>query len=204
MTDPSYSKDRKPFTGKHMLIVMLSFFGVIIAVNLTMATLATSSWTGLVVKNGYIASQHFNKNQEVQEKLVAAGWRSELEYSDGVFVLSLSKNSKSLVNCQVSGLLSRPVHENENQVLSFKYSNTGTSTYSMTGQKKTGGQYIAPIKEVSQGQAHEQSKSPLKPGRWNLEVQALCPPAETGSSHETNDKFIQTYKFLAPELSSAK
>ena len=45
------------FTGFHMLACMIVFFGVIVAVNLTMATLASQSWTGLVVKNSYVASQ---------------------------------------------------------------------------------------------------------------------------------------------------
>ncbi len=54
----------KPFTGRHMLFAMLAFFGVIIAVNLTMAVFATKSWTGLVVKNSYVASQAFNRELE--------------------------------------------------------------------------------------------------------------------------------------------
>lgn len=173
MTDQADLKDQKPFTGRHMLIVMLSFFGVIIIVNLTMATLATKSWTGLVVKNGYIASQHFNENQKAHEKLVAAGWQSSLEYKNGIFTLTLMKNSKALTNCDVTGLLNRPVHENDNQRLLFKYSDVGP--------QQAGGQYIA----------HNQ----LKPGRWNLEVQALCSP-------DQSQKFIQSYKFLAPELST--
>ncbi len=38
---------------------MVAFFGVIIAVNVTMATIAIASWTGLVVQNSYVASQEF-------------------------------------------------------------------------------------------------------------------------------------------------
>ena len=95
MTDQTDLQDQPKFTGKHMLIVMLCFFGVIITVNLTMATLATKSWTGLVVKNGYIASQYFNENKKAHEELVAAGWRSELEYNDGHlhFIIKEKRNS---------------------------------------------------------------------------------------------------------------
>ena len=35
----------RPFTGRHMAIIIISFFAVIIAVNLTMAYFARSSWT---------------------------------------------------------------------------------------------------------------------------------------------------------------
>ena len=51
----------KEFTGRHMLAIMLAFFGTIIAVNLVMAIFASRSWTGLVVKNSYVASQEFNE-----------------------------------------------------------------------------------------------------------------------------------------------
>ena len=54
----------REFTGKHMLVIMFAFFGVIIAVNLTMATFAHTSWSGLVVQNSYVAGQHFNRKAE--------------------------------------------------------------------------------------------------------------------------------------------
>ena len=51
----------REFTGRHMLVIMVAFFSVIIAVNLTMAFFARSSWTGAVVENTYVASQQFNR-----------------------------------------------------------------------------------------------------------------------------------------------
>ncbi|MUT24235.1 cytochrome oxidase [Mesorhizobium japonicum] len=78
----------REFTGRHMLLTILGFFGVVIAVNLTMATLASKSWTGLVVENTYVASQQFNKKAEEGRAQAALGWtgnltiaRSEVRYS---------------------------------------------------------------------------------------------------------------------------
>ena len=45
----------KQFTGKHMLASIIGFFAVIFGVNFTMAYLANSTWSGLVVANGYVA-----------------------------------------------------------------------------------------------------------------------------------------------------
>ena len=146
MTNQTDLHDGKAFTGRHMLIIMLSFFGVIIAVNLTMAVLANKSWTGLVVKNGYIASQHFNKNQQAQRDFLAKGWKSQLNYENGSFKINLTKNSEALTGCNVTGLLSRPVHENSNQTLTFKPYSSGVY----------------------------QAQKVLAAGRWNLEVQAVC------------------------------
>ncbi|KPF44127.1 FixH family protein [Rhizobium sp. AAP43] len=61
------------FTGWHMVAVMVSFFGVIIAVNFTMAYLATSSWSGLVVKNTYVASQEFNGKTAAIREMLSTG-----------------------------------------------------------------------------------------------------------------------------------
>jgi len=41
----------KPFTGRHMLAVLVGFFGVVIAVNFIMASYATSTFGGVVVEN---------------------------------------------------------------------------------------------------------------------------------------------------------
>lgn len=57
-TPPGKGKWR--FTGYHMIACVVSFFAVIIFANVTMAWFASSSWTGLVVKNSYVASQQFN------------------------------------------------------------------------------------------------------------------------------------------------
>src|SRR5690606_31679205 len=59
------------FTGWHMFGAMVLFFGVIISVNLYMAWQATHTWSGLVVKNTYIASQEFN-GKVAEAKALAA------------------------------------------------------------------------------------------------------------------------------------
>ncbi len=64
----------RKFTGWHMLAMMVAFFGVIIAVNITMARIAIGTFGGVVVENSYIATERFNgwlEQAEAQEKL---GW----------------------------------------------------------------------------------------------------------------------------------
>ena len=57
--------------------VILAFFGVIIAVNLTMAYFANSTWSGLVVANGYVASQSFDEDLAKARAQDALGWNVE-------------------------------------------------------------------------------------------------------------------------------
>jgi nitrogen fixation protein FixH len=74
-------------TGKHVLGVALSFFGVIIVVNLLMAYRAISTFPGLEVANGYIASQTFDAERKAQEAL---GWTVATEYTQGRLTLAVT------------------------------------------------------------------------------------------------------------------
>lgn len=110
MTDPTTQSPVRQFTGWHMLAVVCSFFAVVIAANLTMALFATGSWTGLVVKNSYVASQQFNEqlmNARAQDEL---GWKSEIAYAAGQIRFTVhKKEGAGLSGAQVTAKLTRPV-----------------------------------------------------------------------------------------------
>ncbi len=77
------------FTGKHMLLIIVAFFTVIIAVNAVMATVAIGSWTGLVVENSYVASQQYNDKLAVAHARSALGWQGGMDYENGELVFTL-------------------------------------------------------------------------------------------------------------------
>lgn len=64
-----------PFTGRHITIIMVAFFAVVIAVNLLMARYATSTFGGVVVENSYVASQKFNGWLDSAERTRNLGWK---------------------------------------------------------------------------------------------------------------------------------
>ncbi|MGC4025457.1 MAG: FixH family protein [Mesorhizobium sp.] len=104
------------FTGRHMLLIMFAFFGVIIAVNVTMAYLARSSWTGLVVENSYVASQQFNAKMAETRAQEALGWTSNLVIADGRVRYGLSDNSGNPVRLKsVSVTFMHPVDDREDE-----------------------------------------------------------------------------------------
>lgn len=76
----------RPFTGFHMLGLSVAFFGVIIAVNMTMAMLATRTFGGTVVDNSYVASQKFNGWLAEAQAERALDWRLSAE-RDGLFAI---------------------------------------------------------------------------------------------------------------------
>lgn len=106
--------------GKHVLIGFLMFFGVIIAVNFTMARLASTSWTGLVVKNSYVASQKFNGELSNAQKQKALGLKSSVSYGAHTLVLSLyDADGNILIADALQADIGRPAFEQEDKVLDF-------------------------------------------------------------------------------------
>ncbi len=61
----------KPLTGRKVFAITAGAFGIIVAVNLTMAVKAVGTFPGLEVKNSYVASQSFDADRAAQEAL---GW----------------------------------------------------------------------------------------------------------------------------------
>ncbi|MEL7429418.1 MAG: FixH family protein [Pseudomonadota bacterium] len=119
--------DQKPFefTGKHMALVMGFFFGVIIAVNVSMAVLAKSSWTGLVVKNSYVASQEFNRDLEAAKIQKASGIHSDVTYRNGKLSLSVRDKNGSLVKADNTILfVGRPAFEQADRTLELEAGET--------------------------------------------------------------------------------
>lgn len=77
----------REITGRKVFAFTAGAFGVIIGVNLLMATLAVSTFPGLEVKNSYVASQSFEADRAAQEAL---GWRAEVDYDGARLVLSIT------------------------------------------------------------------------------------------------------------------
>ena len=82
---------QRPFTGWHMTAILIAFFGVVVAVNFTMARYASATFGGIVVENSYVASQEFNgwlQNARTQDQL---GWQAQANWqADGRIRLVIS------------------------------------------------------------------------------------------------------------------
>ncbi|MBS1240437.1 MAG: fixH [Proteobacteria bacterium] len=73
----------RPFTGRHMAAILIAFFGVVIAVNFTMASYASSTFGGIVVENSYVASQEFNRWLDEAAAEKALGWQADVARAAG-------------------------------------------------------------------------------------------------------------------------
>lgn len=108
------------FTGRHMLTVMIAFFGVIITVNVTMAVYANTTWSGFVVRNSYVAGLEFNKKAEEASKQAALGWTSQTIVSDGHVSFSITDDKgESVVLAEGTATFRRPVSDTEDTVVTL-------------------------------------------------------------------------------------
>ena len=137
------SATQNQITGKHVLAMMIAFFGVIIGVNVLMAYLANSTWSGLVVANGYVASQSFDKDLAKAKAQEALGWNVAFTFKkDRVNLAFADKEGKPIDTLTITGDLERTVTDKQDQKL----------TFTALG----GGVYSAPAN--------------LTPGVWEVEI----------------------------------
>lgn len=77
----------KELKGWHVAAMFCAGFGVIIAVNLTLAFNAVSTFPGLEVGNSYIASQQFEEKRDAQQAL---GWTAKARHVAGQLTVTLT------------------------------------------------------------------------------------------------------------------
>ncbi|MCZ0961622.1 FixH family protein [Paracoccus benzoatiresistens] len=99
----------RELTGRHVLIITLAAFGVIIAVNVVMAVLAVGSFPGLEVKNSYVASQQFDRERQAQQGL---GWTARASHDGGELAIQiLDRHGRHPILRDFSATIGRPTHK---------------------------------------------------------------------------------------------
>ena len=130
----------RTFTGRHMAMILVAGFGVVIAVNLIMARLAVSTFGGVVVENSYVASQEFNAWLEAAHESRALGWEPRVtRRGDGRIVVDFAAEASPRT---LEGVARHPLGRLPDASLVF----------------------------ASAGQGSFVSTAPLAPGRWTLRL----------------------------------
>ena len=112
MTD--FIPSHRLFTGRKAALIIVAFFGVIIAVNGLMLTLAVSSFGGLVVGNSYVASQNFNADIAAARAQPIRGWTLDLRTdAQTVSLVVRDADGSVLRNLDIVLTLARPTHERD-------------------------------------------------------------------------------------------
>lgn len=112
----------REITGWHVTAMFAATFGVIIAVNLTLAFQAVRTFPGLEVKNSYVASQSFDADRASQEAL---GWTGALEARAGQVMLTLDAEGAPAPARIVDARLGRTTHTAADRQLQFEVTREG-------------------------------------------------------------------------------
>lgn len=111
-------QSQRQLKGYHVAAIMVAFFGVIMAVNITMAVIASKSWTGLVVKNSYVASAGFNDAVATAKAISDAGWHARFTYEDGIFTTRFLNETADMAEVGNAVLsIGRPAFEQADRTL---------------------------------------------------------------------------------------
>lgn len=111
----------KPLTGRKVFAITATAFGVIIAVNLFMARQAIATFSGLEVRNSYIASQTFNEDRASQ---VALGWTVTADVEAGILALAFTDADGNPVDVtDLQATFGRATHVRDDQTPEFAYYN---------------------------------------------------------------------------------
>jgi nitrogen fixation protein FixH len=137
--------------GRHVLIMMLAFFGVIVAVDLVFAYLAISTFTGLDTENAYLKGLRYNETLQAAEAQQDLGWTVKLDHravDDSrvrVSVAIESRAKRPVEGLDVTALWRRPTHDGHDRSLD--------------------------LRPMGQGRYEAEIEIPLR-GQWNLRIEA--------------------------------
>lgn len=141
MTD--YVPQITPFTGRKMLLVMCTFFAVIIAVNASMLTMAVKTFGGLVVGNSYVASQRFNADIAAARAQPIHGWSLEIApHTDTIELDVRDRDGSALQDLNLSLEIARPTHDRSTITVPLTSASNGMYTGPATLEP---GQWLATV-----------------------------------------------------------
>jgi nitrogen fixation protein FixH len=125
----------KELTGRKVFLIFASAFAVIIGVNVFMAYSAIGTFPGLEVKNGYIASQTFDRERKAQEAL---GWDVTAALDgDNVTLTIIGPDGRPARVEGIEATLGRATESEEDQTLAFSQNDLGV--------------HVAPIEPITGG-----------------------------------------------------
>lgn len=114
--------------GRHVLMALVAFFGVMLVVNGIFVYFAVATFSGGDTSNPYRKGLDYNETLAAAERLAARGWQSQIAYDDRVGRLSVSVRDRE--EAPVTGLsieagLSRPATAQEDRAVGLTEAEPG-------------------------------------------------------------------------------
>lgn len=144
------TQTNRPFTGWHMLAILVAFFGVVISVNILLAYYASASWSGLISSNTYVASQDFNIEAAKARAWAAEGFKGDFKVDGQMLEYRLAGPEAKIGHLtEITAIFHRPV--GERQDFTMKLPRTSEGFYSAS-HNLAAGQWIVDLAAIENGQ----------------------------------------------------
>lgn len=132
--------------GRHVLFILIGFFGAMLAVNGIFIYLAVSTFSGLE-SDAYQKGLHYNDRIDAAGRQAALGWSHSVAFGpNGTVLVSVKdRQGEPVSGLSIGGEISRPVADRFTSTLDFRENTDGT--------------YLAPA-------------ASLQPGNWIVSLQA--------------------------------
>lgn len=122
---------RGPLTGRHVLIMLSVFFGVVFAANGAFVYFARASWTGVETEDAYRTGLQYNRTLADAEAQKALGWKIaafELTANEKHQVLTVrlvDANGAPLRGLAIAAIVRRPTTDSLDQQVTLREGEDG-------------------------------------------------------------------------------
>jgi nitrogen fixation protein FixH len=145
----------RPLTGRFVFIAVVSFFAVVIGVNVVMMRLAITTLPGTEVDSAYSASLAYQREILAARQQNARDWKVDAHIErkpDGFAAVSIHAGDRSgapLAGLAILARLERPTDRRVDQA--FEIAESGGGSYRGTAQSVAAGQWDLVIEADSEG-----------------------------------------------------
>ena len=154
MPSPNQNDASFVLTGRHVLLGMICFFGVIFAVNAYFINVALSTNTGVVSKEPYRKGLNYNDRIAESERQAQLGWHDKITLApegDKISIRLNDKDGKTVNGLNITALIGRPASEEDDVTVTL--SETSQGTYEAAIPVRAAGNYIASIEAIDPSRA---------------------------------------------------
>jgi nitrogen fixation protein FixH len=143
----------RTITGRHVLIAVLVFFGLVIAANGAFVFLALDTFTGVSTEDAYRRGLAYNETLREAADQRALGWRAAVEgtvVDEGrarIAVTMSDRAGRPLEHLAVTGMLRRPTQDGFDRALEL--ARVGPGRYAAEVDLPLAGQWDLELEAVS-------------------------------------------------------
>lgn len=161
-TAPHRPGPKGELTGRHVLMMVIAFFTVIIIANIVLITQAVRTFPGEDVRRSYVQGLNYNETLADRQAQAALGWRAaaalrrDTTGAAAIEIVLIDREGRPVENASLEGTLRRPLEAREDQTLLF----------APQGQ----GRYVATVPTLAQGQWALRARAARGANHFDLEA----------------------------------